>query len=88
MQVLETLPAKCTGCMSCIIACSFHHAKRFDKKMASIEVVVSKKERAIEILVRKEGGPTPSCDSCTNEKGPLCIKYCTVGALRMESRCQ
>lgn len=73
---------KCTACMSCILACSFHHIRKFDRRNSSIEVRTSKKEREIQILIQKgkEGG-LPACDYCEEEKEPLCVKYCFPKAI-------
>ncbi|MFX0202106.1 MAG: hypothetical protein ACFFCW_38840 [Candidatus Hodarchaeota archaeon] len=75
-------PEKCTACMGCVLACSLHHAKRFDRKIASIEVNNTKKEREIHILIQKEkGAERQACDYCKGEDEILCVKYCAPKAI-------
>ena len=75
-------PKRCTACMSCILACSLHHTKAFNPKIASIEVNTFGKEREIQIIIhRKKEGVRLACDNCRGEEEPLCIKYCIPKAL-------
>ena len=75
-------PDKCTSCMLCILACAYHHSKKFDRKSASIEVNVFKKEREINIVVhRVKTNERHACDYCEGESEPLCVKYCIPKAI-------
>lgn len=75
-------PERCTACMSCILACSLHHAQRFDRKAASIEVSVLGKERKTCISIHKtKQGERQACDYCERETEPLCVKYCAPKAI-------
>ena len=75
-------PERCTGCMLCVLACSLHHAKRFDRKIASIEVSVSGKERKTIVSIHTvNDGERRACDYCEGEKEPLCIKYCPTNVI-------
>jgi Fe-S-cluster-containing dehydrogenase component len=66
---------KCTACMSCVLTCSLHHGKSFDRKMASIEVSTSKKEREIHVFIQKgQQGDRPTCDTVGKEqKSPFVL---------------
>ena len=73
---------KCNGCRACEIACSYHHRRVFSRKKGSITVLRNEKEgKMIPVFSRVEGKEYLSCDGCFNEKEPLCVKYCTTGAL-------
>ena len=77
-------PYKCTGCRACEMACSFHHAKVFSRRLSSIKVSRNEKDRKIMIMIKKLGeNESKPCDVCYNEKEPLCVKYCTKGALKV-----
>ena len=75
----------CSGCRACEIACSYHHVRRFGRKSSSIIVKrfidTGKKEI---IILNKEHETHPPCDECYNESIPLCVKYCSSGALLEE----
>ena len=75
-------PEKCTGCMSCVLACSFHHKKLFDRKIVSVEVDIFGKEREMDIVIHRinENGHL-ACDFCDGEEEPLCAKYCSTKAI-------
>ncbi len=78
-------PEKCTACMSCVLACSLHHSQRFDRKIASIQVGNTRKEREIHILIQKEKETErKACDNCLGEKRPLCVEYCVPGAILLK----
>ena len=47
-------PDRCTTCMSCVLACSFHHAGTFDRDIASVEVLSLNKERQIQLMIHLE----------------------------------
>ena len=84
---------KCTGCMSCEIACSYHHKKVFAPGISSIEIHKhGEKEESISIKLHKavskmvskgstgKDGHLP-CDHCQGESEPMCVRYCASGAL-------
>jgi Fe-S-cluster-containing dehydrogenase component len=82
VKQLVLYPEKCTGCMSCVLACSLHNGERFDRRISSIKVSISKKEREIEIsIVKGKARGLQACDDCEGEKEPLCVKYCTPKAI-------
>ena len=85
--------AKCTSCMACEIACSYHHKKVFDPGISSIEIHKhGEKEESISIILHKAVPDTAakgsagknghlSCDYCQGENEPLCVRYCASGAV-------
>ncbi len=66
---------ECRGCRSCEIACSFHHSGRFATALSSIKISRSNQTG------RTLGRVDSTCDLCSGEKQPLCVKYCSYGAL-------
>lgn len=67
---------KCTGCLSCELACSFHHTKEFSLENASIRICFdSEGGLGINVL--------PTCDMCIKEKVPLCMEFCPSGAIKL-----
>ena len=75
---METISAdinKCNGCRSCELACSFHHLKCFDPSNSSIKVYRDDEKGTLELSILS------TCDTCANEKVPLCILYCSSGCL-------
>ena len=78
---------KCTGCMSCELACSFHHRKIFKPSVASIEVGIDEKERKIFITIyNRESERHIACDNCIGEEIPLCVRFCSIGALILKDK--
>lgn len=61
---------RCTGCRTCEIACSFHHAKCFDPTRSSIQVRLDKSTGVVSINFDS------TCDGCPNEEEPLCSIFC------------
>ena len=83
----KTLPGKmtitldekrCTGCHSCELICSFHHAQVFSHDLSSINVLVINRTGE-----RRWSVDETSCDLCEGEKVPLCVKFCPLHCLRM-----
>jgi len=75
-------PERCTGCRSCVLACSFHHARLFSPSISSIWVYrdLEKGRMTITLYDRKSGTHLP-CDGCEGEQEPLCVKYCDTKAI-------
>lgn len=67
----------CYACKTCQLACSFHHTKAFWPERSSIIVSRNPQEGTIKWRMNT------SCDQCTNEKEPLCVKYCIYEALQV-----
>jgi Fe-S-cluster-containing dehydrogenase component len=76
---IEIDPQKCIGCSCCTLACSFHHGHEFLPEKSSVHILFDE-EGAVHARV------LPSCDLCPNEKAPLCIEFCPVGALFLKNR--
>lgn len=68
-------PFACTGCRSCEIACSLHHAKVFDPSQSSIRVFRNSING--EIVIEHYD----TCDGCRKENSPLCIEFCPRDAI-------
>jgi anaerobic carbon-monoxide dehydrogenase iron sulfur subunit len=73
-------PGLCTGCRTCELACSFHHGGLMSPELSSVQVRRSNRTAAIRWQV------LPTCDLCTDERQPLCDKYCSTGAIRIGAR--
>ncbi len=77
---------KCTGCRACEIACSYHHQKKFNPRLASLQVHRMEKAGRMSVLLyqdlvgEEKRGRVP-CDQCVEEPEPLCVKYCAPGAI-------
>jgi Fe-S-cluster-containing hydrogenase component 2 len=69
--------ALCYGCRVCQLACSFHHCGAFSPDRSSIKI--KKSNRTGVIQWHMDAG----CDLCEKEDQPLCIKYCSYGALQL-----
>lgn len=83
---LEVNSEKCTGCRACELACSYHHGKIFNPRLASLHVHRVEKEGKISIIFYKdlpgeEKRKRFPCDGCVDKPEPQCVKYCVPGAL-------
>jgi Fe-S-cluster-containing hydrogenase component 2 len=86
MIYLSVYDEKCTGCRACEFACSYHHRKVFNPRLASLHIRRNEKQGAISILpwaklTKKEKEKRLPCDRCLGEPEPLCVKYCLPGAI-------
>ncbi len=61
---------RCRGCLSCVLACSFHHKKFFSLTYSSISVVRNNQNGIVRWAIDS------TCDDCDGETEPLCQKYC------------
>ena len=77
---------KCTGCKACEFACSYHHRKVFNPKLASLHIRLTERGETISIILFKylteaEKRKRIPCDQCKSEPEPLCVTYCVFGAI-------
>ena len=73
---------RCTGCRACELACSYHFARLFDRKISSVQVRRYFDEGRIGISVHKAPVLTRrACDLCAGEQTALCAKYCATKAI-------
>ena len=73
-EILRDLE-KCYGCRTCELACSFHHQQVFAPALSSIKISRSNQ-------TGKMGWHIDStCDLCVGEDQPLCVTFCSYGAL-------
>ncbi|MBN2828527.1 MAG: 4Fe-4S dicluster domain-containing protein [Tissierellales bacterium] len=63
---------KCTGCLSCVLSCSFAHTNKFSMQ-SRINIKKIKREGRCEIYV---------CRQCNDAQ---CISVCPTGALKKDS---
>ena len=71
-------PHKCTGCLRCELACSFHHSGHtcFEPERSSIRIYRSNVDKAIRMVL------DDSCDFCAAENNvALCVRACVFKAL-------
>jgi len=66
----------CYGCRTCELACSFHHEKVFSPDLSSIKVWRNNRTGVIKWTIDS------TCDSCSGESGPLCVRLCAYQALK------
>jgi Fe-S-cluster-containing hydrogenase component 2 len=81
---------KCIGCRTCEVACSYHHRRVFNPKMASLKVRMSGEWPGISIALYQDLPPQEMenrlpCDYCQGESIALCEKYCPVGAIKLQN---
>ncbi|MBN1105429.1 MAG: hypothetical protein JXL84_18600 [Deltaproteobacteria bacterium] len=82
-------PELCTGCLSCMLACSFHHCRMFSRSQSSIRIGKSLSEpgKGSRIVISLEHDQwAPVCDLCANEDHPLCIGFCPQNVFGLERR--
>ena len=70
-------PAKCLGCMACVIICAFHHTKKINPYFSSIEITHDHNPAILKFKHYKSNeGTHIACDSCVDEEKPLCVDIC------------
>jgi carbon-monoxide dehydrogenase iron sulfur subunit len=72
-------PDRCTACRACELACSYHHSGLMSPALSSLQVSRDNHSAAIEWRL------LPTCDLCEVELQPLCQRYCSFDAIRMET---
>jgi Fe-S-cluster-containing hydrogenase component 2 len=83
-KILEELVDKvtfetemCGGCRSCELACSFHHAGFFQRRLSSMDVNPKPKELGHSITFYRESiDGHIACDMCKGLDVPLCVQFC------------
>jgi Fe-S-cluster-containing dehydrogenase component len=68
----------CTACRACELACHFHHSGRFGTSRNSVHVLFDADTGDVAIEF------DDTCDACLGEIEPLCVHFCTPGALVFE----
>lgn len=62
-KLLVIEPEKCTGCLSCVLSCSFAHTKKFSMQ-SRISIKKNKYEGESEINVCKQCDDAPCASAC------------------------
>jgi Fe-S-cluster-containing hydrogenase component 2 len=91
MGYLEVDVNQCIGCRTCEIACSYHHRRAFNPKMASLKIRTVEEGPGILVVLYKdfslqEMEKRLPCDCCQGESIALCKKYCPVGAIKLQNQ--
>jgi Fe-S-cluster-containing hydrogenase component 2 len=73
MKILKFDPEKCTGCLSCQLACSFQRLQLYNPERAAIKVKI-------------RGLNTPLLTYCRYCVNPPCIEACKFEAMEMVNR--
>ena len=82
VSTLQTFPQKCAACGICELACSYHHDRSFSRVSSSIEIRKSDATGDVDIILLKDKTSSrKACDDCADEKVPLCVHWCPVGAI-------
>jgi Fe-S-cluster-containing hydrogenase component 2 len=76
MEIIRQSKA-CRGCRVCEIICAYHQKKVFSPQGGAIRV--KKDNRTGEIHWCQD----ETCDLCLTEDEPLCVRFCSYGALRV-----
>lgn len=72
---LSIMEKNCTSCRSCEIACSYHFKKTYHPESSKIKIHFNANTGSMKISI------DIGCDHCEGEDEPLCVKYCSAGAL-------
>ncbi len=67
-------PSRCTGCLHCQIACSYHHFKEFNLEWAHIRIEFDEETGGFEAI---------HCQHCDE---PLCMAACPKGAIGKDEK--
>jgi len=69
-------PRACRGCLRCELACSYHRSghRSFDPSISSTRVLRDNDTGETSMTIDE------TCDLCSNEKSPLCVRHCVFGA--------
>ena len=76
---IEVVPAVCTACRACELACDYHHSGTFGTREASLRVELDADRGDVRIAFAS------SCDGCAGESVPLCVRLCAPGALQLRA---
>lgn len=70
-------PSRCTGCLCCELACSFHHSghTRFQPEISSIRIHRSNVDKSIRMTL------DDTCDGCASERSVMCVDACVFATL-------
>jgi len=71
VKVLKYDSEKCTGCLSCQLACSFQRLQLYNPEKAALKIKPS------------YGINNPSAIYCRHCVNPPCLKACEFGAMKM-----
>ena len=75
IALLVTVPALCTACRACEVACHFHHTATFGTARSSIRVDYEPEASTVEIHF------LPTCDLCATAPAVACVAACVPGAV-------
>lgn len=70
-------PKKCSGCRACELACSFRLNKKFSLEGAAIAIYYECIKGASGMKLKN------NCDLCSELRTPMCIEFCSTGALTL-----
>lgn len=76
----------CSGCRLCEIVCLYHHKRSFGRRGSSVHVERSERKGAFRIVISQEDNEYTACDFCKSESYPLCVRFCSMGAITVEER--
>jgi len=87
MEEMRIFSDRCTGCRTCELVCTFHFTGTFGRKAGAIEVHRNEEEgEFLPVIHKNRMHLRKACDLCADEKTPLCVKYCVVGAIEIITR--
>jgi len=70
-RFIEADPAKCAGCITCMLRCSFRSGNKFNLSASCIQI-----ERLVGRPNEFDVRFNTDCDACL-----ICARYCPYGAL-------